>query len=122
MAATTPGEQFATALAAKDFDRLKELFAADVDFRGLTPRRSWEATSPDAIVDEILVRWFDPSDEIRELEQLETDSFADRERVGYRFRVRNADGEFLVEQQAYVGLSHGQIDWMRVVCSGFRPA
>lgn len=57
-----------------------------------------------------------------ELETLESDAFADRERVGYRFSVNNSDGRFLVEQQAYLEERDGQIGWMRVVCSGFRPA
>jgi len=42
--------------------------------------------------------------------------------VGYRFSVNNPDGHFLVEQQAYLADRDGQIGWMRVVCSGFRPA
>lgn len=62
------------------------------------------------------------SDEIEALEWLETGTFADRERVGYRFRVRNPDGRFLVEQQAYLYARDGRIAWMRVMCSGFRPA
>jgi hypothetical protein len=41
--------------------------------------------------------------------------------VGYRFRVRNPDGTFVVEQQAYLAALDGQIAWMRVLCSGFRP-
>jgi hypothetical protein len=47
---------------------------------------------------------------------------ADREHVAYRLRVRNAEGEFLVEQQAYYHVTGGRIDWMRVLCSGYRPA
>ena len=47
---------------------------------------------------------------------------ADRERVGYRFSVTNPDGDFLVEQQAYLEERDGRICWMRVVCSGFRPS
>jgi hypothetical protein len=35
--------------------------------------------------------------------------------------VRCPDGRFLVEQQAYIGERDGKIDWMRVVCSGYRP-
>jgi hypothetical protein len=31
------------------------------------------------------------------------------------------DGDFVVEQQAYIEERDGQIGWMRVVCSGFRP-
>jgi hypothetical protein len=43
---TTLGEQFARALAAKDFTRVSELLHSEVDFRGMTPRRFWEATGP----------------------------------------------------------------------------
>ena len=57
---------------------------------------------------------------IEQVEQIETSSFADRERVGYRFRVRNADGLHLVEQQAYLSERDGRIGWLRVMCSGFR--
>ena len=57
----------------------------------------------------------------RALEHLEGDDFADRQRVGYRFSVTNPDGRFLVEQQAYLSARDGQIGWMRVLCSGFRP-
>jgi hypothetical protein len=53
--------------------------------------------------------------------QLETDMVIDRERVGYRLAVRNADRRFLVEQQAYLYGRDGRIAWMRVVCSGYRP-
>ena len=41
--------------------------------------------------------------------------------IGYRFSVRNPDGRFLVEQQAYLAARDGRIGWMRVLCSGFRP-
>jgi hypothetical protein len=71
----------------------------EVDFRGMTPRRVWEASDPATIVSEILRQWFEDSDEIETLDKLETDAFADTERVGYRRRI----------------------GWMRVVCSGFRP-
>jgi hypothetical protein len=57
-----------------------------------------------------------------ELLQVETSRVADRERVGYRLAVSNPDGRFLVEQQAYYETSGGSITWMRVLCSGSRPA
>jgi hypothetical protein len=116
------GREFATALAAKDFDRIGELLHPEIDFRALTPRRQWEAGESGGVIDGILRQWFKDSDEIESLERLETDAFADRERVGYRFRVRNPDGPFVVEQQAYLAERDGRIGWMRVVCSGFRPA
>ncbi len=93
-----------------------------MDFRGLTPNRNWEATSSDAVIDDILAVWFEDSDQIEETLKLDGDAFADRERVGYRLRVRNPEGLFTVEQQAYIAERDGRIGWMRVVCSGFRPA
>jgi hypothetical protein len=116
------GEQFAHALAAKDFGRVGELLHPEVDFRGLTPRRDWQAADAGAVISTVLEQWFEEDDLIESLEQLETDAFADRERVGYRFRVRCPDGVFLVEQQAYLAERDGRIGWMRVVCSGYRPA
>ena len=119
--AATLGGEFARALAGKDFDRVAGLLAPDVDFRGLTPRRFWEASTPEEVVAGVLREWFEDSDEIEELVQVETDAFADRERVAYRFRVRNPEGLFLVEQQVYLSERDGQIGWMRSVCSGYRP-
>lgn len=43
-------------------------------------------------------------------------------RVDYRFRLRNDDGVFLVEQPAYFDLDDaGLIARMNVACAGFRP-
>jgi hypothetical protein len=117
----TLGTEFARALAAKEFDRIRELLHPEIDFRGLTPRRIWEAGDPDTLISGVLRQWFEDSDEIRALDRLETDTVVDRERIGYRFSVRNPDGDFLVEQQAYVAERDGRIGWMRVLCSGFRP-
>jgi hypothetical protein len=115
------GASFADALAAKDFERIRELLHPEVDFRALTPRRDWQAGDPEAVIGSVLREWFEDSDEIEELVQVETDTFADRERVAYRFRVRNPEGVFLVEQQVYIEERDGRIGWMRSVCSGFRP-
>jgi hypothetical protein len=115
------GAAFADALAVKDFDRIRGLLHPEIDFRGLTPRRDWEASDPEALIGSVLRQWFEDSDVIEELVQVETDSVADRERVAYRFRVRNPEGVFLVEQQVYIAERDGQIGWMRSLCSGFRP-
>jgi hypothetical protein len=115
------GEQFARALAEKDFDRVLTLLDPEIEFRGVTPRRFWEADDPEVLIGEVLRTWFEDSDEIEALEKLETDAFADRERVGYRFRVRNPEGLFLIEQQLYISERDGKIAWMRSLCSGFRP-
>jgi hypothetical protein len=115
------GRDFAEALSRKDFAAITELLDPAIDFRGLTPGRGWEASDRDAVTGQILSRWFEDSDELEELVSVETDAFADRQRVAYRFRGHNPDGVFIVEQQAYYTERDGRIDWMRVLCSGFRP-
>ena len=117
----TLGEEFAQALAQKDVDTMRELLHAEIDFRGLTPSRSWEASGRDEVTALFLEKWFEESDQIEELVHLESDRVADRQRVGYRFRVTCPDGPFIVEQQAYLAERDGRIGWMRVVCSGYRP-
>lgn len=117
---TSLGEQFAHGLASKDHDRVRLLLHPDLDFRAMTPKRIWEATTPDDVVS-ALHHWFDDDDVIESIELLETDSFADRERVGYRLSVRNGDGRNLVEQQAYLSQRDGKIGWLRIMCSGYRP-
>mgnify|MGYP003432020164 CR=1 FL=1 len=54
---------------------------------------------------------------------IETGQVADRERVDYRFLVRNPDGPFLVEQRAYFDVGDdGRIVLMRAICSGYQSA
>jgi hypothetical protein len=120
-ATTTPGTDFARAFASKDGDRMRQLLHPEIDFRALTPNRNWEASDPDAVVAILFESWLEDTDLVESLDRVETDSVADRERVGYRLSVSSPDGRHLVEQQAYVGTRDGRIDWMRVVCSGFRP-
>jgi hypothetical protein len=119
---TSLGLDFAAAFGAKDAERLLELLHPEIDFRALTPSRSWEADEPAAVLSILLGEWLEADDEVEEVERIERDAFADRERVGYRFRVKNPEGRFLVEQQAYISEHDGRIGWMRVVCSGFRPS
>jgi len=118
---TTLGEAFAEALSRKDFDEVTALLHPQVDFRGLTPGRMWEASDARSVVDDVLRTWFEPTDELERLVCTQTDAFADRARIGYRLEGRNPDGPFVVEQQACTTRSATAIGWMRVMCSGFRP-
>jgi hypothetical protein len=118
---TTLGADFARAFAGKDAARMRELLHPEVDFKGLTPSRSWDAADADAVVDILFGSWLEDSDHVEALEAVEDDAVADRERVGYRCSVTNPDGRFVFEQQAYLEPRDGRIGWMRVVCSGFRP-
>jgi SnoaL-like domain len=115
------GAAFARALTAKDFDGVAALLHPDVDFRGMTPNRIWEARSPDAVVADVLRLWLEDSDEVEELVKVELGAVGDRQHVGYRFVGTNPDGPFVVEQQAYLEERDGRIGWMRVLCSGFQP-
>jgi hypothetical protein len=116
------GERFARAIAAKDAPALLGLIAPGIDFRAMTPGRFWEAGSPAQLVDEVILgNWFEPTDRIEAIEEIENGEVADRESVRYRFRVTNEDGEFLVEQQAYLCVEDEGITWLRIMCSGFRP-
>jgi hypothetical protein len=116
------GERFARAIAAKDASALLGLLAPRIDFRAMTPSRFWEADSPAQLVDEVILgKWFELTDQIVAIEGIENGEVVDRERVRYRFRVRNGDGAFLVEQQAYLSVEDERITWLRIICSGFRP-
>ena len=106
----------------RDSTRLTAVLHPQVDFRGLTPSRTWEADDPAGVLDIVLGSWFEESDRFDELVLVERDAFADREQLRFRFKGRNADGPFVVEQQAYLSARDDRIGWMRVVCSGFRPA
>jgi hypothetical protein len=114
------GRSFAQALARQDHRALGDLLHPAVEFRALTPRRAWAPESHSEVL-AVLRTWFGDCD-VEQVVRLETDTVADRRHLAYRFRVRRPDGRFLIEQQAYYGERDGQIDWMRIMCSGFRPA
>jgi hypothetical protein len=111
---------FAQAMTTKDHDLLRELLHPELDFQAMTPRKVWDAKDPEGVVATVRT-WFDDDDHIETVEAIETDEFADRQRAGYRVRIRNSDGEYLVEQQAYLSERDGQIGWLRVMCAGTRP-
>lgn len=116
------GRRFAEAIAAKDADALTSLLAPDVDFRALTPRKFWEADSPEKVVEVVFGSWFKETDHIDELVAVtEGPDVEDTDHVGYRFAITNPDGAHTVEQQAYYRADGDRIGYLRVVCSGYRP-
>jgi hypothetical protein len=114
------GPRYAQALATKNAEALRAVLHPDVDFRGLTPNRFWEAHDREAVLDIVFGVWFGPHDDLDEVVLLESDAFADRGQLRFRFRGRNRDGPMIVEQQAYLAERDGLIGWMRIVCSGQR--
>ena len=119
---TEVGRRFAEAIAGRNEDALRALLADDVDFRGLTPRRFWEATSPDEVTEVVFGNWFEEQDRIDAVTVLdEGDDVGDTHRVAYRFDLTTPDGPRVVEQQAYYRDRDDRLVYVRVVCSGFRP-
>ena len=86
---TTVGADFARAFGEKDSARIRELLHPEIDFRGLTPNRFWEASNPDDVVEILFGDWLEDTDHVDGIEGIEADTVADRERVGYRFSVSN---------------------------------
>ena len=44
------------------------------------------------------------------------------DRAGWRVRGTGPDGAFTFEQQAFLRERDGQVGWLRIMCSGTRPA
>ena len=119
---STPGQRFAEAIVSRDVEAFKATLSNAVDFKGLTPRRSWEAATPDEVVGIVLETWFGKTDHITGHEVTVGDDVADTHRLSYRFQITNDDGPHVVEQQVYYRADdNDRIEYARVVCSGYRP-
>lgn len=115
------GRRFAEAIAQKDAPGLLALLDPDLEFRGLTPGRAWEADSAEDFVDTIVFgKWFEETDHIDGVEDVQTGSVVDRHRFSYQLQITNPDGTFIVEQQAYFDEENDRITWLRILCSGYR--
>jgi len=122
MTSTALGVRLAQAIASKDSEALTALLDPEVDFRALTPRKFWEATRPDEVLEILFDNWFEDSDHIDELVDVRHgDDVEDTHEVGYRLAITNPVGAHTVEQQAYYRTDGDRISYLRVMCSGFRP-
>lgn len=121
--AVSPGRAFAEALGRKDAPTITTLLTEDVDFRGLTPGRFWEAGSSGDVLEVLLGHWFPEQDRITEvLELAEGAPVEDTAHVSYRFALSTPDGPHTAEQHVYYRTDGERISYLRVMCSGFRPA
>ncbi len=112
---------FVDAIVARDFTRASAFLDPDVDFRGMTPKRIWEAEDP-AGVEDVLRAWFEhPEREVERVEPVEPGALQDTHRFGWRVYGRGSDGPFVFEQQAYAREDGERIVWLRVMCTGPRP-
>jgi hypothetical protein len=120
---TSPiGQEFAQTLLAKDWRHLESLLGNVIDFRGLTPGRSWEASSSKELIDAVFTQWFEPSDDIYQILSITNDAINQRQRVVYRFRVRNPQDDYVCEQTAYFDEVEGKIIKLSILCTGFLPS
>ena len=74
---TTLGADFARAFAAKDSAAIRDLVHPEIDFRGLTPNRAWEASDRDELISILFDSWLEDTDEVEALESVESDTVAD---------------------------------------------
>jgi hypothetical protein len=115
------GPAFAHALARRDFAQVSDVLCPDIEFRALTPRRTWEAPSAEETL-RILRTWFDEATVVDDVLGVRTDAVGDRHCVTYRFAGERPPGRFVIEQHAYYTERDDRIGWMRLLCSGFCPA
>jgi hypothetical protein len=119
--AANVGERFASALLARDWDGVKAILDPAVEFRGLTPGRVWEARTADDLVEQVLSQWYECQDDAYEVLDIATGQVEDRQRVVYRYRLRDPDGEYVAEQTACFDADAGRITKLRILCSGPVP-
>jgi hypothetical protein len=62
--ATPLGARFVQALAARNHAQVASLLHPEVDFRGMTPGRFWEASTATQVAGEILRSWYEDRDQI----------------------------------------------------------
>jgi hypothetical protein len=118
---TSIGERFVRSLLAKDWIGVENIIDPAVDFRGLTPGSPWEATSAKSLIASVFQVWFEPDDDIFEIVAVTSDHILTRNRIVYRFRVRNQSGDYVCEQTAYFDEQGDKIAKLRILCSGFLP-
>ena len=115
------GTDLAHAIAGQDATALRSLISTPVRFRAVTPKRFWDAETAVGVADVILGVWFGPDKQVTGITSLETDSVGDVEKVSHRLRVDLESGPLVIEQVIYYTEAAGQINDLRLVCSGFRP-
>jgi hypothetical protein len=118
---SSTARHFVDAIVAKDHDALRACLSPDVDFKGLTPGRFWEADSPDGVLEVVLGHWFEPHDRVTSVVEVSEDEVADTARISYRLDLETPGGAHVAEQQAYYREGPEGISHLRIMCSGFRP-
>ena len=115
-------DSFRRGLAAQDFAKLRDAFAADARFRALLPGgpREWEGA--DVIAGQF-AGWFGGTEDF-ELVEASVGEIGGRLHMHWRLRLRAerlGAGWFTVEQQAYADTGEdGRIARLDMLCTGYR--
>jgi TusA-related sulfurtransferase/ketosteroid isomerase-like protein len=107
------------AIETPDRPALGSVFAEDVRFRASLPRRDIERTGR-AEAAAAMLGWFADATDIARV-HFAIDVVGDVWHASYRFTLREAGADLVVEQHAYCTITDGLITSIRVMCSGFRP-
>jgi ketosteroid isomerase-like protein len=113
------GTRLVEAIASQDTAAISTCFAADAEFRALTPPGLRERTGAPEVA-ALIAGWFADSSEL-ELVDSEAKEVGDRVHVAYRFEGVEEGQPYLVEQQLYGTVRDGKIERADLLCSGFRP-
>jgi len=107
------------AVAAQDELALQACFAADVQFRALTPPGLRERTGA-AETASLILAWFADSTEL-DLIDTHTEEVGDRLHISYKFEGVEEGEPYVVEHHLYCSVGDRVIERADLLCSGFRP-
>jgi hypothetical protein len=114
-------EDLFAAIKARDLERISACFAPEAKLRALTPHELREENGPNEIV--ARYRAWLGSLELFAVTDGDVEPVADRVRLRYRFRGRDATkGWQENEHTAYATVVDGRIAALNLSCAGFRPA
>ena len=114
------GRTLLDAIARRDYDLIRRCFAEQVRFDVLTPHELREHRTAVDAADRYRF-WLDRLDGYELLEG-DVEEIADRVRIRYRFRGRDPEkGWQLNEHTGYGTVADGHFVALKVTCTGFRP-
>jgi ketosteroid isomerase-like protein len=116
---TSLGAQLTAAIAAQDAAAIAACFAADAEFRALTPPGLRERSGAGETA-ALIESWFADSSELDLVETI-TKELSDRVHIAYRFQGVEEGEPYAVEQHLYCSVEGGRITRADLLCSGFRP-
>lgn len=114
------GQRFLGALLQRDFDTLEALLDPDVWLRALLPRHLDERHGAAGVAGAFR-SWYGAAEELVVVSHVH-DMVADKERIGYRFRLRPdwaPEQWHVIEQTAFLSVREGRVRKIDLACSGF---